>query len=82
MSRKPKRQRVMQFSVLQRLAICNSPRLPQYIEIIEEREVRAKGKKKWRTEKVSHFQHWVGIGWLDTERKDAVNPVLIVEDKE
>lgn len=77
---KPKARKTMKFSELKRLSLCNSSKCPSYIEIIEEREVRPKGKKRWKTEKLSHFKWWSGIGWVDVDKSHAKNPMLVVND--
>lgn len=77
---KIKKQKTITFSELKLLSFCNSKRLPQHIEIVEEREVRLKGKKRWKTEKVSYFKEWVGIGWVELRRNEAKHPVLVIED--
>lgn len=81
MSAKPKPRKTITFSELKRLSFCNSAKLPKQIEVVEERQVRPKGKRRWSTEKVSHFKEWVGIGWieLDPGRHEIKNPVLVVE---
>lgn len=70
--------KTIKFSELKRLSVCNSQKLPKQIEIIEEREVRTKGSRRWRTEKISHFKEWVGIGWIDIDC-NIKNPVLVVK---
>ncbi len=75
-------QKTITYSELRRLSFCNSPKLPKQIEVIEEREVRPKGKKRFKLEKVSHFKEWVGIGWVPLEPYQVKNPVLVVEDKD
>jgi len=78
-STEKKGQKTIVFSELKRLSICNSQKLPKQIEIVEERQVRQKGKRKWKTERVSHFKEWVGIGWIPLEPHQVKNPVLVVE---
>jgi len=74
-----KDRKTIKFAELKRLSFCNSSKLPKQIEIVEEREVRQKGKKKWKIELVSHFKEWVGIGWIELEPHQVKNPVLVVE---
>ena len=80
-TKNPPKQKTIKWSELKRLSFCNSQRLPQQIEIVEEREVRQKGKRKWKTEKVSHFKEWVGIGWVELLSYQVKNPVLVIDDE-
>jgi len=67
---KPKKRKTIKFSELKRLSFCNSPKLPEQIEVV--------GKVKGKT--VRRFMWWTGIGWVDLNPCNIKNPVLVVED--
>lgn len=61
--------KTIKFSELKRLSVCNSSKLPKQVEFVG----RVKGKI------VRRVMWWSGIGWVDINKCNIKNPVLVVE---